>query len=269
MRLKICMLSGSDEIPVNYNYYLSMAIYKLFELDTPEFSSYLDDIGFPESGKPFQLYTFALRFNALKIENETIHLMCRDVNLYVSFPLIDDFIKDVIPRIIKENRIEIETASSVNIFAIMNIKKQQEPVFGKQNRFTLLSPLVIASKKDFDFQRPLPYYLRFNDNINEINWIINQDLKTKYKMIYNSEYNGNNLTFEWDNDYIKTKLSNNQRLTKKISIRRGNSRNREIIGNMIPIVLTGEEALIKVGYDTGFGEQNSMGFGMADFYSAI
>lgn len=38
----------------------------------------------------------------------------------------------------------------------------------------------------------------------------------------------------------------------------------DVIGLQAPFTITGDQRLIKLGYECGFGEKNSMGFGMAD-----
>jgi CRISPR-associated endoribonuclease Cas6 len=40
----------------------------------------------------------------------------------------------------------------------------------------------------------------------------------------------------------------------------------EIIANEIPFTLSGNSELIKVGYECGFGEKNSTGFGMVELF---
>jgi CRISPR-associated endoribonuclease Cas6 len=57
-----------------------------------------------------------------------------------------------------------------------------------------------------------------------------------------------------DEDYVKRK---NGKITKNINFKGTN-----IIGFMAPFEVTGSPELIEVGYEAGFGEKGSMGFGM-------
>ena len=107
------------------------------------------------------------------------------------------------------------------------------------------------------------HYFRYNDKIDEINRVFNQNLKNKYKLIYDKEYSEDDLILVWDENYINKKLNEKKRLTKKISVIKNHEEPIEIIANEIPFTLSGNSELIKVGYECGFGEKNSIGFGMA------
>jgi CRISPR-associated endoribonuclease Cas6 len=113
------------------------------------------------------------------------------------------------------------------------------------------------------------YYLRYYDNEKEINRILTSNLRNKYKIIHNKSSDGN-IELSWDKNYIKKRLIENKHLSSKIII----GKNRlvadkiqegiSVIGINIPFSLKGDPELIKTGYECGFGEKNSMGFGMAE-----
>ena len=160
---------------------------------------------------------------------------------------------------------EIEIfAEGVNTkFSIELMEAIPDKEFNKKEKFKLLSPLILSTYKDHN-GKPSQYYLRYYDDINLITRVFNQNLFNKYKLIFNKEYEGEPLKFEWDTDFINRRLSQNKRITKKISIPKPKNLIINLIGNVAPFYLTGNPELIKIGYDCGFGQNNSLGFGMAE-----
>lgn len=129
----------------------------------------------------------------------------------------------------------------------------------------MLSPMVLSTVEEEE-NKTHQHYFKYNDSIEEINRVLNQNLKNKFKLIYDNEYSDDDLILVWDKNYIDKKLKERKRLTKKISIMKNHEPPIEIIANEIPFTLSGNAELIKVGYESGFGEKNSMGFGMAELF---
>lgn len=264
MRLRLLLHSTDKILPINYNYYLSAAVYKLLKFGSKEFAEFLHDKGFILNGRPYKLFCFALRFKRMKINGNSIHLLKPEAELYISSALVEEFIRNFVIGSFNNQLLEIAGGTVKCTFAINQIESLPEPNFNSTDKFNLLSPIVLSTLKDRDNGGVHQYYFRYNDDINEINRVFNQNLKNKYKLIYNHEYVGENLMLEWDKDYIHKREKINKRMTKKISIEKIPGKPVDIIANEIPFTLNGNSALIKVGYDCGFGEKNSMGFGMAE-----
>lgn len=268
MRLKLELKPDSLLLPVNYNNYFSKAIYKLLKFDTHEFSSFLSKIGFTLEGRLFKFYNFALRFSYSRIDNGIIYLNSEDVKLYISFPLIDDFFCECTSQNIGTQKIEFLSNNQKYSLLISNVNCLPDPSFQKTNRFTLLSPIVLSTNNKQFKQIYYPYYFRFNDNMKDINRAFNENLRMKYKQLHEMEFEGRDLLFEWDHEYIENRLSSNRYITKKIRIEKENKQPFHVIANFIPFIVTGDSILIKTGYECGFGQMNSMGFGMAGLTSS-
>ena len=267
MRLKLTLqkADGSTLSP-NYFYSLSSAIYKLLHLGSHEFASFLHDIGYKLNGRTYKLFCFAMRFDSIKIINGEIHMLEKGANLYITSPLIEEFIRNFIIGTFEEQKIEISDSRIKCTFIISQVQSQPEPDFQEINYFKMLSPMVLSTVEERD-NNLHQHFFRYNEDINEINRVFNQNLKNKYKLLYNSDYTGDDLILIWDKDYITKKLAEGKRLTKKISITKNDERPVEIIANEIPFTLSGNKELIKVGYECGFGEKNSMGFGLGETIS--
>ena len=263
MRLVLQLHTNDKHLPTNYNYYLSAAIYKLLKLGSPEFSEFLHTKGYELNGKKYKLFSYALRFERMRIDQSKITILAPAVKLCVSSPIVDDFIQNFVFGTFQNQQIEIADHTIRTKFSITQVESLPEVEFHESNCFKLLSPLVLSTKRE-NGNELSQYFLRFNDDISEINRVLNLNLKHKYELIYKKQYDGTDLQLVWDDTYISKKLKENKRLTKKISIFKDGIRPVEIIANEVPFSLSGNKELIKVGYDCGFGEKNSMGFGLSE-----
>jgi CRISPR-associated endoribonuclease Cas6 len=265
MRLKLTLSTQDKILPLNYNYFLSSAIYKLLRFGSEEFADFLHDKGFQLNGKQYKLFTFALRFNRMLNNSKVIHLLSKKVTLYISSPLIDDFIQNFIIGTVEHQSFEISDGINKCKFSIQQVETIAQPEFKEINFFKMLSPMVLSTVEK-DENKTHQHYLRYDNSIEEINRVFNQNLKNKFKLIYGNDYSDDDLILVWDKDYIDKRLKEKKRLTKKISIMKNHEHPIEIIANEIPFTLSGNSELIKVGYECGFGEKNPTGFGMVELF---
>ncbi|MEW6655068.1 MAG: hypothetical protein AB1394_16590, partial [Bacteroidota bacterium] len=165
MRLKLNLISkkGLSEIPANYNYFLSAAIYKLLRFGSPEFSSFLHDRGFVLNGKPYKLFTFALRFKKIQMEFDKIKLISPEAELFISSPLIENFIQNFVIGTFQVQSIEISNGSIKSSFDIISVESIPPPVFRRINYFRLLSPIVLSSKKVENGKLTQQYFRYYHD----------------------------------------------------------------------------------------------------------
>lgn len=264
MRLKLLLrANNTNKIALNYNYSLSSAIYKLLEFGSQEFSTFLHNIGYSVDKKSYKLFTFSLKLEKNILDHNSLILISPRAELFITSPLIDDFIKNFVIGTFENRTIEI---MSENIFTKFNIDQVEiipEPIFSEQMHFKMMTPLVLSTYKLYA-GRLNQYYFRYNDNIEEINRVFQQNLVNKYQVITNRTYSGNGIKISWDEKYIEDAIKKNKRLSKKVSIIKDINNPIDIIGIYCPFKVEGDIELIKVGYEAGFGEKNSMGFGMAE-----
>ena len=254
---------NNRRLAINYNYPLSSAIYKLLRFGSKEFAEFLHEIGYKHSSKTYKLFSFALRFDRFKIINQNIKLIEPTVNLVISSPLIDDFIQNFVIGTFEQQRIELFESGVKSIFQIEQVESLPPITFNGRTKFILLSPLILSTKETRNGKLQQQYY-RYNSSIEEINRVLNNNLINKYELIENKIYEGNRVKLEWDGNYISRMTEKGKRLTKKVTIQKANTPKIELIGNQLPFTLEGDKKLIKTGYDCGFGEKNSMGFGLAE-----
>jgi len=249
-------------LPINYNYPLSAVVYRLLKFGSPEFSEYLHSIGFRTNGKSYKLFTFSLKFEYSNIVRDYFELSSPYLTLNISSPLIDDFIKNVVIGSLKSGKIELFYKKHCIYLSIEQMEEIPSPSFSHSLKFKLDSPLVLSTVQ-IRHNKPTQHFFEYYEDINEINRVFNKNLVNKYSLIYNKQYKGEPLKFTWLNDYIQKRIKNQRSLKRLIKIEKPNIPTINIVANNIPFILEGNTELMKVGYDAGFGEKNSMGFGMA------
>lgn len=264
MRIKFTLKVIHEKVfPLNFNYPLSAAIYYLLRFGSEEFSEYLHNIGFQTEGKTYKLFSFGIQFKEkVKVDHKIFRMNSDTVFLYVTSPLVDKFLNNLLVGSFTEQQITLFADGHKSVLQIEHIETLPEPVFENKMKFIPISPLVIGTKRERN-NRLRTYYLRYYDDINEFSRIFNQNLINKYALVTGKNYEGDNLKFNWDTNYIDEKLKKNKKVTRLINNKiRGTI--IQIKANEIPFTLEGNKELIKIGYECGFGSQNSLGCGLVE-----
>ena len=262
MRLRIELKNETNRLLTpNYHYPLSAAIYKLLKLGSEEFAEFLHQKGFRLKGKRYKLFTFSLQLNDFQFQENLINLRSSKQALYISSPLIEDFIKNIIAGAFKNQKIEIYAEYTKTEFTIEQAEMLPEPEFSNDMKFLMLSPLVISTTGIHN-NKVVQHYLRHNDDINEINRVTNNNLTNKYQLIENEKYSGKGIKIDLDKEYIEKQIRKGKKPSRLVTIRKTDQPPINIYGINTPFRVEGDPELIKIGYRCGFGEKNSLGFGM-------
>jgi CRISPR-associated endoribonuclease Cas6 len=258
VRLRLTLdIKAGNRIEPNFNYQLSSAVYKLLQFGSPEFSSFLHSIGYRHGPKHYKLFTFALKFNRSKFNEGFIEFIDRSAMLYISSPLIEDFIKNFLIGTFEQQYIELRIKGERVLFNIKYAELIPAPEFSDTMNFVTLSPIILSTTRIFKNEIS-QYYLRPEDT-KETNRILTQNLKNKHAIVSGKELNGAAVELEWNQAYLAEK----KRVTKKITIEKEDVKT-DVVGIQAPFSVVGHPELIKTGYECGFGEKTSMGFGMAE-----
>ena len=210
--------------------------------------------GYKTANRHFKLFTFALRLKKFSIVPDAFKLDRPQADLIISSPMIHPFFNNFLEGTFEHNTIEIANHQYKCCFKISSVEILPDIELSTTEHFTLLTPMVLSIQKD---REVLPaYYLRPMD-ILEANRILQTNLCRKYFLVNNKEYTGSGISFKWDEQYLQS----HKRVTKKITIEK--DKPIEVVGVQAPFVIAGDPDLIRIGYECGFGEKNSMGFGMA------
>jgi len=283
MRIKLTLFPANGKVilPVSYNYFLTSLIYKIIHNSSEDYSRFLHDEGYRlgESKKGFKLFTYSmLTSKKFKIGGGKIIFLNSHVQWQISSPL-DNFIQHLVTGVFAEGQ-EIEigyinnrssrsnslnSLSGLNRFLIERIETLPRPEFKENMRFICLSPITVSKVScltlekggeggfigSSDSFRTCHYLRPWEEGFSEA---IRNNLIKKFKLVYGKDINDPDFKIKIDTEYMNRKSG---RITKKIDFKGTN-----IIGFMSPFEVAGSPELIEIGYEAGFGEKGSMGFGM-------
>lgn len=228
VRLKISFSSKNPQvIPTNNSYYIASMIYRRIEKADPEMSLFL------HRPYTFKFFTFSrLMAKERKIYGEYMEMK----NPYFYFSSLNEKIaKDLMNGFIENPEMKIKNGK----FILSEIKIIKEREINEKETFVTLSPISITTVKNRRIIDLYPTHEKFYENLK-------MNLIKKYKKFYGKEPENKEIRIE----IIKAKA-------KRIKIKNTYHRCMEMIFRA-----EGSRELLEVGYQAGFGERNSMGFGM-------
>jgi len=289
MRFKITLSNpNTKKIPINYQHFLSSTIYDYLYTSNIDFSTKLHSGLHIEGNKNFKFFTFSwLQIPDKKIVNSELIINSSQFCLYVSSPW-NEFIQNFANGLLEKGNLRI----GKEIFPIIQIETSTNYIVPEYDNtknisleFICLSPIVITTKKEYK-GKLVKYYYKPTDSYDEITEKIKNNLLKKYKSFYNKEPYNKEFKITFDQNYIKS--NNSQVLVHYIKNYSGQifANNKELFTGspenfsslhktpnqsqidikipaiMCPFKAEGSPELIKFGYECGFGEENSAGFGM-------
>lgn len=246
MRLKVTFKTQGGVIPINYQYQLCSFVYRRLKEEDETFTSFLHDRGY----KGFKLFTFSqLFFDTHSVRGDRILIGEGKGRWYIS-SCNEEFVRNFFSALLEKPFLEIETVR----FEIEEISILPEPEFSSEMSFVMLSPLVVSVPVEKDGKLLHKFLTPEDEKFEET---LKQNLLKKYEAFYGEKAFGEfQVRPDWD--YINRK----GKITKLVRIK-----DIFVKGTVFPFSVVGDPKLIKFGYDVGFGEKNSLGFGMVEIAS--
>ena len=233
MRLKISLLADKPQVlPINYSYHVAGMLYRNIQRGNSMLSLYL------HKPKTIKFFTFSkLMAKKRKIEGTKIR-MEGETSFFFSTPK-KDIVVALVNGLLEKPEVEIVKAN----FILSSIEVMREEKIRGDETFVTLSPISVTTVKGSNGYRKIvdlyPDEEKFYENIRK-------NLIKKYRTLYEREPENDELKIE----VIKAK-------PKRIRIKNTFHRCTEMVFRA-----KGSKELLEVGYKAGFGERNSMGFGM-------
>ena len=248
MRIKILADIGDGlTLPINYNYTLTGVIYRFLAESDPEYASFLHNEGYLAAEKRFKLFTFSqLMAERRRIAGDKIHFGST-LTWYVSSP-VEKFLSHFADTLLTEGGLSIGQRR----LRIKDVTVPRIPRFQSEMRFRCLSPIVMTAVRERGGKQVM-HYCRPDDPA--LSDLIRQNLMRKHEAIHGGTPDNDTLSFAFDKAYIDKRQGRVTRLVDYKGIK--------IKGVMCPFRVSGSVALIRMGYECGFGDKNSAGFGMA------
>jgi len=254
MRFRLTFaLTGSKEniLPLNYQYELSSWIYRILNAADPAFAGWLHDQGYTDDRKQFKMFTFSnLIIPLRRVQGDRLEIRTPEISLIISM-LPSDMIRHFITGIFQDQLFTLGDRLTRVPLKVVSVEGLLEPEFSGHMSFAALSPLLISFKYPEDrYAR----YLKPDDPFYPV--LFFRNLKEKFRTL-----NGNDMPFN-EKDGRFELLTDPRK--KGILIKSGTPQESKIIGYQYDFRLTAPAELLRLGYYTGFGEKNSMGFGCGE-----
>ena len=249
MRIQIFADVGKGIVlPINYNHLLVGVIYRFLAESNPEYADFLHDEGYHADAKRFKLFTFSqLMAERRRIIGAEIQFGST-LTWFVSSP-VERFLSHFADTLLTEGSLFIGSQR----LKIKDVSVPRVPQFRSETVFRCLSPIVMSTVHEHDGKRRTHYCLPDDPHLSDL---IRQNLLNKHRAIHGHFPHDDTLSFRFDERYIRRKRGRVTRLVdfKGIKVR----------GILCPFRVSGSVALIQVGYECGFGDKNSAGFGMVE-----
>ena len=256
MRLKLTLSVDPNYnlLPFNYQYPVYSWLIKQIHFGDHDFARWLHDEGFVTGGKQFKLFTFSkIGLRKFRKTPRGFVIQSRFVDLHISFYTFKA-IESFLSGIFYEQKMIIESAGLISAFAIDKIETLPEPEFNSTMKLRTSSPIVIS--------RPVRYKGKYSkeylapDHPEYADYLI-RNLIEKYSVIHNKTFN--NYTYS-DNDFsiigvFKSRLN---------TIKQGKAEETKVRGYLYQYAIKIPLEFMRIGYFSGFGEKNSMGYGYVD-----
>jgi len=244
-------------LPVDYQYLMSSAVYKLIKQGDEDYSNFLHDEGFSAGGlKRFKLFTFSpLRLPKYKLwkEKGVFELLEKETSFIVSF-MADRAAEAFVKGMFQNQQFSIGDRFNQVDVEVSMIEAMPQPLFLDTMEYQSQSPIVIKKKeagKKHDTYL-VPDHPEFGEFL--INNLISKAMAFQIASKEYAEKPFDNFCFELLGDY-KNKL---------IKIRPYTPEETQVKGSLFRFRLTAPSLLQEIGYYAGFGVDNGMGFGFGE-----
>lgn len=248
LQIKLSLLRGNT-LPINYQYELSAWIYKVIERADAEYSDFLHNKGFQHAGKQFRMFTFSqLDARPYEIQGNKIKLLGKDVSFILRFA-VDASLENFIKGLFIQQRFGLGDATNVVDFEVTNIETISAPIFHTTMQYQCMSPICVSRMRD---DRTAEY---LSPSAEGYDRLLVQNLIRKSNALVASD---DQLTDTLPS--YQFRLLNNPR-KKGVHIKVNTTSHTQVVGYLFHFELAAPIELHELGYEAGFGEKNSMGFG--------
>jgi CRISPR-associated endoribonuclease Cas6 len=231
MRVKVDFEVIDNVLDINYNYQVASFIYRCIQQANPDLSL---DLHKPNGFKFFTFSRIDIPKKRFEIQEDKLVIQSDRVYLYLSTPKTE-IAMSFIEGLMKNPEAKICGAK----FVVSNVKILREPKIGDKARFATLSPISVSTVKNGRQYDLYPKDLKFYENLRA-------NLVKKYIAL--NKKTPENCDLEITPLRVKP---------KRIRVKNTHHRCVEMVFDA-----KGSKELLEVGYQAGFGERNSMGFGM-------
>lgn len=236
------------KIPINYQYELSSAIYRILSNGDAQYANWLHNNGFQNENKNFKLFTFSRLIAPYEIDKDKARLILKStkVEWYITF-LPEKSTEDFIKGIFKDQEFEIGDSISSASFKVREVQIMPNLNYTSDTIFETLSPICISQKNE----RGKADYLSPNHPLYTQGVLTG--LLSKYQVITGNRFKGDT--------FCRLQLLTSPR-SSLITIKKGTKKETRVRGFLYRFQIELPNELMQIAYESGIGEKGSQGFGM-------
>ena len=266
MRIKIVLAPVTEPsfLPLDQDALASL-IYRTVALVAPEYAEFLHEQGYrtgdpanPSPRKTFKLFTFSRPYLPDTLLNkgmdERAWFARGNVTWQVSSPKLE-FMQALATGLMTQGVVTIGDRLGEAQFSVESIEEMLPPLMMTEMRCTTLSPVIVSVAETDASGVRRKQFIRADDL--RFGSLVAANLKEKYRALFGVEPNGE-VNFTFDREYIQRR-GGVERVSKLVLYK-----GTKIKAWQAPFTVTGEAELIRLGWECGFGEANSKGFGMVE-----
>lgn len=241
-------------LPLNYQYELSSAVYRILASKNEEFATWLHENGFKtETGKTFKLFTFSRlfpeKFRLLPQSNQ-MELLSDIVKWQIGF-LPEKSTQQFIEGLFQNWVFEVGNKQTTVQFEMAGVELLSPIAPSETMTFDALSPISVSQKDELKRD----CYPKNANEFKTASWIrerLLQNLLDKYEAFHKHP-------FESDSFFDFKALTEPK--SALVTIKAGTPQETKVRGFMCKLTLHCPKELMQIAYECGLGEGNSQGFG--------
>lgn len=258
--IRLIPLSEPASLPLD-NYPFASLIYRSVWMAAPDYAEFLHEEGYPaqeqsqrneqELGlrehKRFKFFVFSrIEQPGKRVANGRQWLKPRPLEWQVASP-IDEQMELLAAGLIAQGVVSIGDNQGVTDFGVSEIIELPVPRISSKMGFRTLSPLFVAVDETREDGSRTKQHLRAEDS--RFGERVRMNLLRKYRALTGSDPEDGDLEFKFEGE------------PKPQLVQYKGTHHHSYLGRFI---VSGSKELIRLGWECGFGEANSKGFGMAE-----
>lgn len=249
---KILVLEATSNMRLDYNYYyeLMKEIYKSLELSNSELAIKVHDKGFGIENKIYKLFNHQFFIENALYTKEGIEIK-KGAICKLSISGVNEIVKNIAFGFLEKGNLELFN----NKFSILNIENDKNIKFNNITLYKVRNPIVATRQ---DSNKKIIFISPFEEDYYKV---LANNLKRKYKLIYNKDYEGE-LYFD-----IEDTLNIKKRFIPNV---KSKSKSKSILIGYtdFELYIVADKDMQKIAYYCGLGSSNSLGMGATTFITS-
>lgn len=261
-----------QQLPLNYQYPLSAWIYKTFNEGDPAFAEWLHTQGYTNGKHHYKMFTFSwLDIPKVKLDKQQQCLVINSHEVYLTFSLpMEDAAETFIKGLFQDRECWLGDRNVRADFQVSSVEKLPEPELGTEASFRCLSPICLSAPKEKNDKLYAQYLSPEDDGYTDQ---LFNNLIHRYQTAcqYQEEERPPRFWKPWRPEAADEEAEApfdfqllNKPKSKLVTVKAGTNYETKVRGYQFDFKLKAPAELLRFGYEAGFGEKGSLGFGCVE-----